>query len=134
MRSLFFIFSFLYLLQLQHSGINENILVELKLKIDRVPFKVAPGGCGFVALYLNDKLPGSQIINFYTSGMPRMHFMVKYKGYYGDMYGFTKSPVWLLFNSRVVTRSFLSAQLADTGKWNKSFNRSDTVFIKNALK
>lgn len=92
------------------------------------------GGCGYFAKYLHLKYPKSKIVNFYLARYDRIHFMLFFPetGEYADYNGFTKYPVWLIFKYRFVSESYLDSMLLTPG-WNKKFNLSDTIKIKNAV-
>lgn len=92
------------------------------------------GGCGYFAKYYHQRYPNSQIINFYSPGNSKRHFMVYFSvtGEYADCEGFTKYPVWLIFSQRTITPQYLDSILNTPG-WNKAFNRSDTTILKNEI-
>jgi hypothetical protein len=123
-----------YLSMLNHSRIDQKEIIDLNNKLRQMPaININYGGCGFMALYLHEKLPGSEIINFYFGSRARVHFMVKYKGYYVDANGFVKYPVWNLLPSRTVSKQFLMKQVVKPNNWNSLFNRADTLIILNYL-
>jgi len=92
------------------------------------------GGCGYFAKYLKQRYPQSKIINFYTKGKSRLHFMVYFPdtGEYADSEGYTKYPRWLVFHQRTVSPQYLDSLLRTPG-WNNKFNRADTTIIKNLI-
>ena len=129
------LFFLLYLFLLDYSRIEDKFIVELNERIYKIPSNIGltSGGCGFMALYIHDKLPGSQLVNFYSDDVELRHFMVKCHGLYGDARGFRRTPVWNVYKCRPVTRSYLVSKLNEVWRWKKKFNRADTAIIKRFL-
>ena len=92
------------------------------------------GGCGYFAKYYHQRYPNSQIINFYSPGYSKRHFMVYFPttGEYVDCEGCTKYPRWLIYDQRTITPEQLDSTL-NTGGWKKDFNKADTTIIKNKI-
>jgi len=92
------------------------------------------GGCGYFAKYYHQRYPNSQIINFYSPGYSKRHFMVYFPitGEYVDYEGCSKYPRWLIYSQRVITPEQLDSTLNTSG-WKKDFNKADTTIIRNKI-
>lgn len=93
------------------------------------------GGCGYVALYLSNYFDSLKIKNKIINIGNNNHIMIKINKTYIDCNGyFSKyNPIILFLNNNEISKNKLINLLNNKNRWNKSFNRKDTIIIKQIL-
>jgi len=99
-----------------------------KLAKLQVPY----GGCGYMALYIAEYFNTDDIVEFYHGEYSHVHVMVRHRGYYVDVHGFTRVPmIGFIMNYKILTRIQLRKELNRHNEWNKAFKLADTVLLNS---
>ncbi len=135
MKSIFVLLlcAFIYMVLLYRAPISDDLGVKIR-KLDWVK----SGGCGYVVFYISNYLDSKkvkyQIIQVGFGRYKNIHYMIKVDNIYMDYDGsFSRLHPVLFLPHRIVSKEYLRYALNDVNGWNKNFNRSDTIRIKEIL-
>jgi len=93
------------------------------------------GGCGYEALYIKKYLDQKRIPSNIIVFGDNSHVMVLSNGCLIDKHGFFGQwhPITFLYSANIISEDSLQNLCNNSEKWNKKFNRADTILLKQIL-